>query len=100
MAAQNNSQYLNKESIKIIPKEPTHFFNSSKPITNYQRTRNQPTFVSAQSFDKKKILTVYNSPYVEIKSITKEKPIHQLLISPQPRSFSTASFTQTVLVSF
>ena len=65
MSAQNNFQDLHKDTKKIIPKEPTHYFLLLQ--INYQRIRNQPFFASAQIFGhKKKILTLYYSPSAEI----------------------------------
>ena len=60
MAAQNILQDLQKDKIKIIPKEPTRCFLFIQ--TNYQIIRNQPIFASVTIFDhKKKIFNVYDS---------------------------------------
>ena len=65
MAAQKTLKEFHKDEKKIVPKEPTNYFLFIQ--INYQITRNQPTFASAQILDhKKKILTVYNSPSAEI----------------------------------
>ena len=65
MDAQKSFQDLHKDAKKIIPKEPKCYLLFTQ--TNYQRTRNQPTFVSGKSFDhKKKILTVYDLLSAEI----------------------------------
>ena len=64
MAAQNNLQDLHKDAKKNNTKGTNTLFLFIQ--TNYQRTRNQPTFASAQIFDhKKKILTVNDSPLAE-----------------------------------
>ena len=86
MATQNNLQDLHKEAKNIIPKEPTRYFLFVQ--INYQIIRNQSTFASAKCFDyKKKIFTMYDSSLAEILLVTKEKPINQLMTSPQPSSF-------------
>ena len=60
MDAQNILQDLHKDVKNTIPKEPTRYPSFTQ--TNYQRTRNQPTFASGQIFEHtKKILTVYDS---------------------------------------
>ena len=64
MSAQKNLQDLHKDAKKIILKEPTRYFLSVQ--TNDRRIRNQPTFVSAKHFDKKSIITVYDSLSTEI----------------------------------
>ena len=65
MADKNNLKYYHKEEIDIIPKETTRYFLFVQ--INYQIIRNQPIFESVQMFDhNKKILTMYDSPPVDI----------------------------------